>query len=517
MKKFLTDNWIILVIGCAFLSSAFVALHNNSVIERNRVTLQQADMVEQTTQAILTRIMHGLDLGVRGYGLTRDDQMLRPYNEAIQTTPRIFKQLDSLLTLQNYTARSEAQDVMNQINQYIDLSEKMVDFAKNEDMTSFTELLKQDRGFEVWNRYSNFVTPLLAYENQLRQQSMSEYHAAIRNNLILQVTILLLGLPMLYLFVSRVSKERSQRYKVLKEVDHADRTYVFNDGSAEEQISENINKRTVAHVKHASDFVAALETGNYQVQWNDLDDNNRELNRKTLAGNLLRLRDRLSLLKTEDDQRNWVNEGLAKFSELVRTHQANPQQLSDQSIGFLTKYMKAQQGSLFVIDGSEEDRYLRLAGCYAFDKRKFLDKRIEIGDGQLGQTFLEGTPCLIKKVPQGYTHITSGLGEATATCVAIVPFKNDSQVIAVAEFATFNEFFPYQIEFLKKAGEFFAAAIVNVRTTEQMKQLLASAAEREVMLREREEELRQNMEELQATQEQMTRNQREENWSRKAS
>ena len=156
-------------------------------------------------------------------------------------------------------------------------------------------------------------------------------------------------------------------------------------------------------------------------------------------------------------------------------------------------------------------------GCYAFDKRKFIEKRIELGDGQVGQTFLEGEPSLMKKVPQGYTHITSGLGEATATCIAIVPFKNNSQTMAVAEFATFSEFFPYQIEFLKKAGEFLAAAIISVRTTEQMKELLQNAAEREAMLREREEELRQNMEELQATQEQILRNQKDETWSRKAS
>jgi CHASE3 domain sensor protein len=507
MKRFLTDNWITLVIGLAFTISAALALRNNAVIEQNHTIISQTDLVRKNTQAILTQTMHGLDLGVRGYGLTQDENLLIPYKEAVQTSAQIFHRIDSLLALQNYPKRNDAYKVMTEVKQYIELSNDMIAKAKAGDMEQFVALLKEDRGYQVWATYSKFSTELFQFEDELAAKSLSDYNNAIKGNLVLQISFLVLGLPMLFLFVRSVNKDRKRREKILEQVDHADRSYVFNDGVATNNLSEEINIRSVSHVRQASDFIASLASGDYEVQWKGMSEQNRSQNSATLAGNLFRLRERLKSVRLEDERRNMVNEGLASFSELVRTHQSDPDQLSMKCVSFLTKYLKAQQGSLFVLEENAGERYLKLAGCFAFERRKFLDKRIEIGNGLVGQTFLEGEPVMMKQVPSGYTSITSGLGDATPSCIAIIPVKHDTNTVAVMEFATFEEFEPHQIGFLQKAGEFFASAIINTRTTLKMKALLDEATEREAMMREREEELKQNMEELQATQEQLTRNQ----------
>src|SRR5690606_7718973 len=108
--------------------------------------------------------------------------------------------------------------------------------------------------------------------------------------------------------------------------------------------------------------------------------------------------------------------------------------------------------------------YLRLASCFAFDRKKFVEKRIEIGQGLVGQTYLEGTTQVLTQIPQGYTIITSGLGDATPSCLVLVPMIYNEEVQALIELASFEKFEPHQVSFLEKAGEFVASAISTAQS-----------------------------------------------------
>jgi PAS domain S-box-containing protein len=218
----------------------------------------------------------------------------------------------------------------------------------------------------------------------------------------------------------------------------------------------------------------------------------------------------MKAMKAEDEKRNWTNEGLTAFSEIVRQNQQELEKLSHECVRFLTKHLNAQQGSLFVINReNQQDIFLELTACYAFDRRKWVEKRIEIGAGLLGQTYLEGETNLLTRVPQGYTSITSGLGDATPGCLLIVPMKYNEATEAILELASFKVFEEHQIRFLEKAGEFVASALLSVRTTEKMRELLEQSQEKTEIMKAQEEEMRQNMEEMQATHEEMERKSRE--------
>ena len=150
-----------------------------------------------------------------------------------------------------------------------------------------------------------------------------------------------------------------------------------------------------------------------------------------------------------------------------------------------------------------------MEACYAYDKRKWVEKNIPVGSGLIGQAYLEGTPVILNDVPAGYLHITSGLGQALPRNIVIIPMMHNEQTIAVAEFASFDKLEAYQVQFLVRIGEYFASSISNTSTTKQMKGLLEEAGMREQQMKQREEELRQNMEELQAIQEEMERKQKD--------
>jgi hypothetical protein len=398
--------------------------------------------------------------------------------------------------------------VKGEIDAYVNFSKEMIKMAKTDQMIQFAAMLREDRGYGVWAKYSDFSTPLFQYEDQLRDESLQDYQNAIRSNLIIQIVILVLVMPMLYLFVRKLNGERKRREKLQQEVDKTDRTYVFNPGDTIDE-TQDVNQRAIGHVKRASEFIAAIAAGNYEIDWSGMVNGTVDLNKNTLAGNLVNLRERLKFVKQEDDRRNWSNEGLAQFSEIVRNNHHQHDELAVKCISFLTKYINAQQGSLFVVEEDGEGKHLNLAGCYAFNRKKWLQKRVEIGAGLIGQTYLEGEPVVIKEIPAGYTTITSGLGDATPNCIIIIPMKYETQVVAVAEFATFDEVEKHHVSFLQKAGEYLASAIISTRTTSKMKTLLNDATVREEEMKQREEELRQNMEELQATQEELLRKSKE--------
>ena len=288
-----------------------------------------------------------------------------------------------------------------------------------------------------------------------------------------------------------------------------DRKFVFNSGSSAFLTAKEIIDQTIQNTRKASNFIKNMANSNYDVDWEGLDETNIKLNSDTLAGDLINMREQLKKVKNEDEKRNWMNEGLATFSELVRNNQHDSQLLADKCVSFLTKYLNGQQASLFVLSGEENDQHLNLVSCYAFDKKKWIEKRVELGNGLVGQAFLEGETIRLKQIPRGYTSITSGLGDATPGFLVIVPLKYDIHTVALIELASFEEFQAHHIMFLQKAGEFLASAILNSQNTQKMQALLENARVNEEQMRQREEEMRQNMEELQATQEELVRKEKE--------
>jgi len=254
-------------------------------------------------------------------------------------------------------------------------------------------------------------------------------------------------------------------------------------------------------------FVEKIRMGNidseYKVQGQD----------DVLGQSILDLRDNLKKNKEEeerrrkeDQQRNWIAEGLATFGDILRRDIDNIEELSYNLISNLIKYIDANQGAFFIIEDEDEaDTHLKMTACYAYERRKYADKRLELGEGIVGAAILEQETIYMTDVPESYVNITSGLGKATPGCLLVVPLKINEEVHGVIEIGAINPIAKHSLEFVEKVAENIASTISNVKITSRTAKLLKESQQQAEALAAQEEQMRQNMEELQATQEEAAR------------
>ncbi len=210
--------------------------------------------------------------------------------------------------------------------------------------------------------------------------------------------------------------------------------------------------------------------------------------------------------RVEEEQRNWITQGLAEFGEILRKSSDNLEELSYEIIRYIVNYMKINQGGVFLLNEDKKDNhYFELTASVAFDRRKFADKIINWGEGLIGRCGLEKETIFMTDVPQDYINITSGLGDANPSTILIVPLKTNDGLYGVIEIASFRVLQSFEIEFVEKSAESIASTIAMVKNNIQTNKLLKETQIQAEKMAQQEEELRQNLEEMRATQEESDR------------
>lgn len=205
-------------------------------------------------------------------------------------------------------------------------------------------------------------------------------------------------------------------------------------------------------------------------------------------------------LRKKEEESNWITKGVASIADLK--HKGNDLvEYSFQTISSVVKYLQANQGGFYLLKQGNDETYFELTASYAYGKKKYLEQRINLGQGLLGQVYYEKEIVYMTDVPKDYIKITSGLGEALPRCVCIVPLISEGKIHGVIEIASFNTLKPFQLEYLKKIAENIGYNLSAIETHAHTEQLLAESQLMANELKSQEEELRQNMEELSATQE----------------
>ncbi|MGY6561035.1 MAG: GAF domain-containing protein [Luteibaculaceae bacterium] len=216
------------------------------------------------------------------------------------------------------------------------------------------------------------------------------------------------------------------------------------------------------------------------------------------------------LLKTQKEReeeeklRIWKDEGLTKFLKTIRTEQHNVHNLCDKLLADLVKQLDANQGAIF-LKNELTDETVQLISTYAWGKKKYLVKEVEMGEGLVGQCMQEMAEIYLTDIPEDFIQISSGLGLGLPKCIIILPLMANEQLLGVIELASFKIFEKHHREFLYGLLENLASTLLYEINNQKTRHLLDTTKIQQEQMRSQEEELRQNLEELQATQESQER------------
>lgn len=239
------------------------------------------------------------------------------------------------------------------------------------------------------------------------------------------------------------------------------------------------------------------------------------LSKEDLLGkSLIEMRDNLKTAREEDESRKleeekkkWVNEGLAKFGEILRQNNDNLSLLCDDIIKNLAWYLNASLGGIFILNENKEtgDKSFDMVSAFAYDRKRFLNKSYHFAEGLIGACAAEKDVIMLSEVPQEYIEITSGLGGSNPNFLFLVPLITEDQVMGVIELASLSKFKVHEVDFIKELAKSIATTLHSVKVNALTAELFMKSKEQAEMMAAQEEEMRQNMEELQATQEEAAR------------
>jgi len=207
--------------------------------------------------------------------------------------------------------------------------------------------------------------------------------------------------------------------------------------------------------------------------------------------------------KKEEIIKNWQSEGINKIIDTLRHNNKDLFELSFEVLSDLIAYIKANVGGIFMIETDSSGEFLELIAAYAYDRRKFLTKRIELKEGLVGACAREKKTILLTKVPADYMNINTGLGGADPRAILLIPLKIDEQVIGVMELASFNGFKKYEVAFVEEISENISSMLLNLKRQKESSSLLEKGRKLQEIISQKEEELSIQYEELVSVQDEL--------------
>ncbi len=194
-------------------------------------------------------------------------------------------------------------------------------------------------------------------------------------------------------------------------------------------------------------------------------------------------------------EQDWLKTNLARFTRMLQG-QRDMKTVAQLVLSELAPLVQAQQGVFFVNQAKDGEPVMKLLGAYAYSipKKKAIEFRP--GEGLIGQCMLERERILLNKVPNSYTRIASGLGQAEPLNIVVLPVLFEDEVKAVIELSSFNTFSDTHLTFLDQLTESIGIVLNNIAANTRTEDLLLQSQSLTAELQLQQDELKKKNEQL---------------------
>jgi PAS domain S-box-containing protein len=265
------------------------------------------------------------------------------------------------------------------------------------------------------------------------------------------------------------------------------------------ETEQNFAKRLEAKnniISYHTENAVKLGRSDFSFVINPLNDNDE-------LGEALRyLKGYLKANQRKEKDLNWISEGKNLISRILRMH-TDLNNLANEVLKVLVSYMAVEQGAFYVYN--EEEKTLECIAIYAYNRRKYLNKKFKLGHGLVGQCAYEMDFIYRTEIPEDYVTITSGiLGDQKPKSILLVPLISDEKLQGVMEFASVqNKFQKLSIQFTLELGEIISRTIYNLMINQKTELLLKESRKMTEELRRNEKAMQENAERMNVTQKEL--------------
>jgi len=194
---------------------------------------------------------------------------------------------------------------------------------------------------------------------------------------------------------------------------------------------------------------------------------------------------------TARQRQEWLQSGQVGLAAAMLGDQRT-EQLGDNILQFLARYLGAQAGAMFVGGGD----FYRRVSTYGVPADAKIPERFAPKEGLLGQAAIEGRPFILRDVPEGYLAVGSALGQDKPRHLIISPANADGWVNAVIELGFINPISDEVLALLEQASESIGVAVRSANYRAELQNLLEETQRQSEELQVQSEELRVSNEEL---------------------
>src|SRR5690349_21122690 len=134
----------VLLIGVLIVIAVLFAFRNQRVMRETTEAAKDADHAIERTGQLLSSL-NLMDMGLRGFALTKNDGLLDPYNTHVASSTRDLDSIRTHMTKEGLPTAAFEKYAQG-FKGYVDYCNQMIAVARIDSMRQFSELLKEDRG-----------------------------------------------------------------------------------------------------------------------------------------------------------------------------------------------------------------------------------------------------------------------------------------------------------------------------------------------------------------------------------
>jgi HAMP domain-containing protein/CheY-like chemotaxis protein/signal transduction histidine kinase len=213
-----------------------------------------------------------------------------------------------------------------------------------------------------------------------------------------------------------------------------------------------------------------------------------------LKDNINTMIDNLRLTTDRNTEQDWLKTNLARFTSMLQG-QRDLTTVGRKLLSELAPLVSAQQGVIYQMEG-EESAGMVLLSAFAAEGRDGHLRRVQVGEGLVGQCAAEKKRMLISDLPANTLPIRSGLFEAVPRNVIVLPVLFEDHVKAVIELASLSTFTASHLAFLEQLTASIGIVLNSIEATMQTEGLLKQSQQLATELQTQQRELQQTNEQL---------------------